>query len=84
MQAKGDTNATNNDGVTPLLKAAQKGHTEIVTALLAAKADVNAANKTDGVTPLYMAAAKGHTEIVTTLLEANADVNTTKDFDNWF
>jgi phospholipid transport system substrate-binding protein len=55
---------------------AQEGHTELVKALLVAKADINAADNTDGVTPLWMAAAQeGHTELVKLLLAAKADIN---------
>ncbi|MBW1899747.1 MAG: ankyrin repeat domain-containing protein, partial [Deltaproteobacteria bacterium] len=59
----------NKDGWTPLLKASEKGRTEIVKLLLAAKADVNAANK-DGWTPLYIASEKEQTEIIKMLQEA--------------
>ena len=37
-------NQANNDGATPLHIACQEGHTEIVTKLLAANANVNQAN----------------------------------------
>ena len=57
------------DGITPLFAVAQEGHTEIVTQLLAAGADVNQAN-TNGATPLYKAAQEGHIEIVAQLLAA--------------
>ena len=54
--------------------ACQNGHTEVVTKLLAANANVNQANN-DGATPLYIACQQGHAEIVTQLLAANANVN---------
>eukprot|EP01051_Picozoa_sp_SAG22_P036542 SAG22_NODE_17760_length_299_cov_0.600000_1_plen_49_part_10 len=43
--------------------AAEKGHGEIVSGLVAAGADLNAAPQ-HGATPLYIAAEKGHGEIV--------------------
>jgi ankyrin repeat protein len=42
MTAGADPNIPNNDGVTPLMIAASRGLTEIVKALLAASANVNA------------------------------------------
>ena len=47
------------------------GHVECVKALLAAKADVNKANK-DGLTPLMCVFMNGHVEIVELLLAAGA------------
>ncbi|VAW58181.1 hypothetical protein MNBD_GAMMA11-1036 [hydrothermal vent metagenome] len=70
-----DVNIKNKWDATPLLMAAQEGYTQIVTVLLKANADVNAAEKTNGATPLHMAAENGHTQIVAILLKANADVN---------
>ena len=57
-----------------LYNAAEKGHGEIVSGLVAAGADVNAATQ-DGYTPLYAAAEKGHGEIASGLVAAGADVN---------
>ena len=51
----------NNDGRTPLLAAAQNGHHEVVTALLAANATVDLAMN-DGATPLYMASQDSYNE----------------------
>ena len=47
--------------------AAQSGHGEIVSGLVAAGADVNAAVQ-DGATPLYIAAQQGHFDAVLPLL----------------
>ena len=72
LAAGADANWANEDenGTTPLVLAAQKGHTECVRLLLAAPGiDVNKANK-DGTTPLSWAAQKGHTENVSLLLAA--------------
>ena len=54
--------------------ASAAGHTEIVTKLLAANANVNRATG-NGLTPLYVACGQGHAEIVTKLLAANANVD---------
>ena len=65
-------------GVTPLHCVCHDGHTEGVTVLLAAGANVNQASD-DGCTPLYVACRRGHTEVVTKLIEANADVNQARE-----
>ena len=54
--------------------ACLQGHTEVVTTLLAANADVDQTNN-DGATPLLVACGNGHIEVITALLAANADVN---------
>jgi len=63
------------DGSSPLLSAAglESGHLDIVTALLHARADKNAASA-DGATPLSVASRNGYTNIVGALLVAGADV----------
>lgn len=64
---------------TPLIAAAAQGHAQVVHALLAAKADVNALDGVVedgdryGTTALMLAAAKGHTQVVQALLAANAN-----------
>ena len=50
------------------------GHLEVVQALLAAKADVNA-KAANGGTALMVASQTGHLEVVQALLAAKADVN---------
>ena len=63
-----DVNQANKDGWTPLYRASEEGHTEVVKALLVAPGiDVNQANK-DGWTPLYRASRQGRTEVVKALL----------------
>ena len=69
-------NHVNKLGWTALLEAIILGdggvrHTEIVRALVAARADVNFADK-DGVSPLAHARRKGYAEIVKTLEAAGA------------
>jgi ankyrin repeat protein len=61
-------------GLTPLHRAALRGHKDVAEFLLAHKADVNA--KDDfGATPLLCAALRGYTDVVELLLANKADVN---------
>jgi ankyrin repeat protein len=64
----------NNNDYTVLILASQKGHTEIVEALLAKGADVNA-KANDGSTAFLWANVNGHTEIVKALLAKGVNVN---------
>jgi len=57
-----------------LLKAAENGQTDRVKSLLAAGADVNAADN-EGVTALIWATYKGHSQTVKALLHAGADAD---------
>ena len=54
-----------------LFSAAREGHEAVVSALLAAGADKNAALQ-NGVTPLFIAIQKGHEPVVSALVEAGA------------
>ena len=54
-----NVNAMAKDGQTPLHLAAHEGYGDVVTALLAAGADVNARYKEDGGTPLHAATQLG-------------------------
>ena len=58
---------------TPLMIAATFGHTEIASALIDAKADLNLVNAQQGDTALLVAAFLCHTEVVQALLKAGAD-----------
>jgi ankyrin repeat protein len=61
-------------GLTPLHRAALRGHKDVAEFLLAHKADVNA--KDDfGATPLLCAALRGYTDVVELLLANKAEVN---------
>ncbi|XP_078583018.1 uncharacterized protein LOC144865869 [Branchiostoma floridae x Branchiostoma japonicum] len=73
-----DAHANNLWKRTPLHLAAQKGHHETVSALLAAGADVNAQGDWKK-TPLHRAAGNGHHETVSALLAAGAHVNVQDD-----
>ena len=57
-----------------LVPASQKGHTEILKALLAVGADEDAATEW-GATPLHIASQQGQTECVAALLAAGASRN---------
>ena len=60
------------DGRKVLIKAACKGHTEVVKLLLSAGADINYA---DARTALMRAARDGHTYVVNLFLPAGDDIN---------
>ena len=62
-------NAKRNDGSTPILLAAQEGHTDVVNALIAAGADKEAKNNAE-YTPLLLAAYYGRTDVVNLLRAA--------------
>ena len=72
---EGTVNTTvTTDGRTPLYLAAQNSHLTVVTTLIAAGADVDAATTT-GATPLFIAAGSYHFAVVCHLIAAGADVN---------
>ena len=73
-----DIDTADEEGNTPLIRAATAGRTEEVRYLLKAGADVHAANK-DGWTALHHAARNGHLEIVNALLSAGAGLTATDD-----
>ena len=61
-----------DDGTSPLIKAAEKGHVEVVRELLGAGADVDQTGDI-GATPLYFAAQEGRLEVARVLMDAGAD-----------
>ena len=67
--------------ITPLLKAAWDGESEIVATLLEAGAKVNAKATDTGETALMNAVSKGDPDIVKMLLKAGADVTPKNRFD---
>jgi uncharacterized protein len=69
-------NTYSPDGFTPLGLATFFGHAQTVDALLAARAEVNAAyRETMKLTPLGSAMAIGRNDIARTLIDHGADVN---------
>jgi ankyrin repeat protein len=62
------------EGKTPLIHACTGPFPETVEILLAAGADINAAEATEGFTPLMMAAGLGQSEVVKVLLSHGADI----------
>ncbi len=67
-------NATDEDGETALMEAADGRNPEVVRVLIANGANVNAADE-DGETALMIAADEGNTETVRLLIQAGANVN---------
>ena len=65
-------------GVFPLYLASMGGYAEVVSALIAAQADVDLCKPSDGTTSLMIASGKGHLKIVRILLSAKASVHKTK------
>lgn len=63
-----------DQGYTPLLEAARRGHEEIAAALIDAGADVNAKDPY-GVTALMFSLIAGSTEVALRLIEKGAEVN---------
>ncbi|CAE7798156.1 ANK1 [Symbiodinium sp. CCMP2592] len=66
--AGADLAAADENGVTPALLAAEKGHAGVLRLLQEAGADLAAAKK-DGITPAHRAAQNGHLEALRLLLE---------------
>jgi hypothetical protein len=61
-------------GRTACFSASEKGHVEVVRALLAAGATADAMGVT-GLSPLYWAAHRGQVDVIRVLLAAGADAN---------
>lgn len=76
LNAATDVHAKNNNDETPLHNAAEKGQFQVVEALLAAGADVNAKqNSFSDNTPFHVAALLGNTKVVEALLASSANVH---------
>lgn len=68
-----DVDVAQNDGMTALHWAADRGDSATVAALIKAKADVKSMTVNGGYTPLMLAARSGNAAVVKELLAAGAD-----------
>jgi uncharacterized protein len=75
LNAGADINHANRFGDTALMRAADKGNTDIVKLLLKHNADVNLASHWYKTTALLNAAYRQYTDIVRLLIDHNANVN---------
>mmetsp|Transcript_2860 Transcript_2860/g.8725 ORF Transcript_2860/g.8725 Transcript_2860/m.8725 type:complete len:145 (-) Transcript_2860:1232-1666(-) len=71
LQRRGDADARDDYGYTPLIYAARGGHTDVVRHLLESNADPNA-QTLGGATALMRAAFAGHDEVVSLLLRSGS------------
>ncbi|MFN3234565.1 MAG: ankyrin repeat domain-containing protein [Gammaproteobacteria bacterium] len=76
-----DVNMLNDDGMSPLMIACEKGDEELVDFFLEQGADVNHCGRNIPKTALYLACKEFDFDIAMTLMEHGADVNI--DFDDW-
>ena len=74
LRARANAGAANRNRITPLSLAAVNGNTAMISALVAAGAEVDF-RLPQGQTALMLAARAGHVAAVETLLAAGADVN---------
>jgi ankyrin repeat protein len=76
LHAGANVNKCDNEGLTPLIKAATQNATETIPLLIAAGAQINYKQPTTGLTALSFAASFNNTaQIVELLLNANATVD---------
>lgn len=73
-----EVNSFDEDGLSPLWIAAERGDLKIVQSLLSAGAKNDKACK-DGYTPLMVAAINGHKKVTQILLDAGADLDKTNN-----
>jgi ankyrin repeat protein len=75
LQKHADVNEAQGDGMTALHWAAAKDDPEMAKLLIAAGANVKAANRVNAITPLSLACGNGSAAMIAILLQAGADPN---------
>ena len=75
LTQRGRVTVRSPQGITPLLAAAQNGHSDICGLLLEHGSNVNEVEPTTQQTALHLAAGEGHNELVEALLSWGAEVN---------
>lgn len=78
LQHGADPNLVRDHGGSPMLLAADRGHTEVIKNLLKHKGDPKLCCD-HGTTPIILAAQDGHIETVIALIKGKADVNKQKN-----
>ncbi|KAJ3646949.1 hypothetical protein Zmor_024505 [Zophobas morio] len=81
VETSAEINRGNKHGATPLFKASEMGHENVVEYLARIGAAINLANK-NGATPLDIASFKGHENVVKYLATVGAEINRAMD-DGW-
>jgi len=78
LQHKAPIHDLDENGLTPVFKAASNGKTEVVETLLSQGANINFIDEQRN-TPLILACQKGHVGVVSTLLNYGANINAIND-----
>lgn len=73
IRARASSDVANCHGITPLMRAALRGHTDILCALLQEDADLNKKSFIRLLTPLMFASCGGHNDCVNVLLQSKAN-----------
>jgi ankyrin repeat protein len=78
-----DVTITDDDGITALFSAVQRGHLDVVKQLTSHGASPNVMSQETGITPLMAASDDGTLEIVKDLLDHGADINARSTGAGW-